>query len=155
MSEPQEARYSIRVTSRLTSIELDTLRVWERRYGFPRPERTAGGGRLYVREDIEALRLIRQALQQGYRPSEVVGKPSSELVRLLTETSGTPVAVARVAPTVGTLIDAIRRDDLAALRAELRQAAVLLGPKRFVVEVAHPACVQVGERWAKGQTLLL
>ena len=59
--EPGQARYSIRVTSRLTSIQLDTLRMWERRYGFPRPERTPGGSRVYTGADVDALTLIQRA----------------------------------------------------------------------------------------------
>lgn len=70
------AQYSIRVTSRLTAIELDTLRMWERRYGFPRPQRASGGSRVYSESDVESLKLIRRALENGYRPGEVVGKYS-------------------------------------------------------------------------------
>jgi DNA-binding transcriptional MerR regulator/methylmalonyl-CoA mutase cobalamin-binding subunit len=144
-------RYSIRVTSRLTSIELDTLRMWERRYGFPRPQRTSGGSRLYSEADVEALRLIQRALAQGYRPGEVVGKPRAELLQLIRATSEGPARSVTEAPTMAALLAALGREDLAALRAELRQAAVVLGPKRFVVEVAHPICVRVGELWADGK----
>jgi methanogenic corrinoid protein MtbC1 len=51
---------------------------------------------------------------------------------------------------MATLLAALGRDEVALLRAELRQAAVMLGPKRFLVEVAHPLCVRVGELWADG-----
>ncbi len=151
-SEPPEddARYSIRVTSRLTSIELDTLRMWERRYGFPRPERTSGGSRVYSPSDVEALKLIRLALEQGYRPGEVVGKPREELLQLIQATSHAPAATSAT-PTLASLLAALGRDDVAALRAELRQAAVMLGPKRFLVDVAHPLCVRVGDLWAEGK----
>ena len=33
---------SIAAVERDTGLSKDTLRVWERRYGFPRPERDAG-----------------------------------------------------------------------------------------------------------------
>ncbi len=148
---PGEARYSIRVTSRLTAIELDTLRMWERRYGFPRPRRTSGGSRVYTEADVEALKLIRRAMEQGYRPGEVVGKSRAELLELILVTSAAPVGKATTAPTLATMLAAVRRDDLSGLRAELRQAAMMLGPVRFVVEVAHPLCVRVGELWAEGQ----
>ncbi len=149
-AEPEEAHYSIRVTSRLTSIPLDTLRMWERRYGFPRPERTPGGSRVYAAGDVETLKLIQRALGRGYRPGEVVGKTRGELTLLLRATASTPAPAATGTPTIATLMDALRRDDLSALRAELRQAAVVLGPKRFLVEVAHPVCIRVGELWADG-----
>lgn len=145
------AKYSIRVTSRLTSIELDTLRMWERRYGFPRPERTSGGSRVYSEADVEALRLIKRALDQGYRPGEVVGKPLEELTQLVLVASEAPPRAATASATMGTILGAVGRDEVPLLRAELRQAAVMLGPKRFLADVAHPICVRVGELWADGK----
>ena len=150
-AEPDAAKYSIRVTSRLTSIELDTLRMWERRYGFPRPERTSGGSRVYSEADVEALRLIKRALEQGYRPGEIVGKPIDELTQLVFVASEAPSRAATATPTMATVLGALGRDEVALLRAELRRAAVMLGPKRFLAEVAHPLCVRVGELWADGK----
>jgi methanogenic corrinoid protein MtbC1 len=148
---PDEARYSIRVTSRLTSIELDTLRMWERRYGFPRPERTSGGSRVYSEADVEALKLVKRALDQGYRPGEVVGKSREELTQLVLVASQAPSPTEAATPTMATMLAALGRDEVPLLRAQLRQAAVMLGPKRFLVEVAHPICVRVGELWAEGK----
>ena len=148
---PDDARYSIRVTSRLTAIELDTLRMWERRYGFPRPERTSGGSRVYSESDVESLKLIRRALEQGYRPGEVVGKPREELMQLILVTSQAPSPGTGAAPTTASILAALGRDEIAVVRAELRQAAVVLGPKRFLIEVAHPLSVRVGELWAEGK----
>jgi hypothetical protein len=146
-----DGRYSIRVASRLTSIELDTLRMWERRYGFPRPERTGGGSRIYSESDIETLRLIRRSLELGYRPGEVVGKTRDELARLVLATSQAPVLASSPAPTLGSLLAALARDDIPTLHAELRQATLVLGAKRFITDVAHPLCVRVGELWAEGK----
>jgi methanogenic corrinoid protein MtbC1 len=168
--------YSIRVTSRLTAIELDTLRMWERRYGFPRPQRTSGGSRVYSASDVEVLKLIRRALEAGYRPGEIVGKPREELMQLILATSDPPVRasvgvaratgqvaqVAQVArevatdgpspgPSVASVLAAVGRDDVSGLRSALRQGALALGPKRFLTELAHPVCVQVGELWAAGK----
>jgi methanogenic corrinoid protein MtbC1 len=124
--------------------------MWERRYGFPRPERTRGGSRVYSAADVEALRLIKRAIEHGYRPGEVVGKPPGELTQLLVA-SETPSRRVAASPTVATILGALVRDEVALLRAELRQAAVMLGPKRFLADVAHPACVRVGELWADGR----
>lgn len=148
---PDAAKYSIRVTSRLTSIELDTLRMWERRYAFPRPERTSGGSRVYSEADVEALRLIKRALEQGYRPGEIVGKPLDELRQLVLVAGEAPSRAATASPTMATILGALGRDEVALLRAEFRQAAVMLGPRRFLTEVAHPVCVRVGELWADGK----
>ena len=41
----------------MLGISPNTLRSWERRYGFPQPHRSAGGHRQYSLTQIEALRL--------------------------------------------------------------------------------------------------
>jgi MerR family transcriptional regulator, light-induced transcriptional regulator len=41
----------------MLGISPNTLRSWERRYGFPRPLRSPGGHRQYALEEIESLRL--------------------------------------------------------------------------------------------------
>jgi MerR family transcriptional regulator, light-induced transcriptional regulator len=145
--------YSIRVASRLTGIPADTLRMWERRYGFPRPERTGGGSRTYTDEDIELLHLLSRALKAGYRPGEIVGKSREELEDILTQ-----VAPARpepliegALPTVRGLIQHLMSDDTEALATEMRRAALRLGSKRFVTEIAHPFVVEVGSMWEAGK----
>lgn len=139
------------MTSRLTAIELDTLRMWERRYGFPKPERSEGGSRVYSESDVETLKLIRRALELGHRPGEVVGKAQAELVHLIAATSGGSPAPSGSVPGLDALIRAVGDDDLRALRAELRQASVVLGAKRFVTDVAQPLTLRVGDLWAAGK----
>lgn len=123
--------------------------MWERRYGFPRAERTSGGSRLYSEADVEALKLIQRALKNGYRPREVVGKPLAELRQLVEVVTAAPTGATSGAPTLATILAAVERDDLVELRAELRQAALMLGPKRFLVELAHPLSVRVGQLWSQ------
>ncbi|MFO0664093.1 MAG: cobalamin-dependent protein [Polyangiaceae bacterium] len=146
------SEYSIRLVSRLTNLPPDTLRVWERRYGFPTPKRTPGGSRVYSRAELLMLSLIVRVLDAGYRPGEVVGKSRRELERLLRslevveEPRGTQPGDAALDQLLRTMV----RDDVVSLRAELVRAATRLGPKRFVTELAHPACVRVGEGWRRG-----
>lgn len=41
-----------------TGLAAGTIRMWETRYGFPVPQRTASGYRRYTRDDVEALRRV-------------------------------------------------------------------------------------------------
>src|SRR3954466_15099583 len=75
--------FGIGAVARMTGIDEHTLRIWERRYGFPRPERSSGGVRLYGAEDVRRLRLISRALSRGHRPGEVVAKDAETLEALL------------------------------------------------------------------------
>ncbi|MBX3198535.1 MAG: MerR family transcriptional regulator [Labilithrix sp.] len=90
-----EGAYSIRVVASQTGIPADTLRVWERRYGFPKPDRRPGGGRLYAPADVARLRLIARARSAGFRPGDVIALPDGEIARLLEGGAGTPAAPAR------------------------------------------------------------
>ncbi|MCB1912570.1 MAG: MerR family transcriptional regulator, partial [Rhodocyclaceae bacterium] len=64
--------YSIAAVERDTGLSKDTLRVWERRYGFPTPERDENGERLYPGDQLERLRLIKRLLDQGRRPAALM-----------------------------------------------------------------------------------
>src|SRR2546429_6664813 len=46
-------RSPISAVERETGLAKDTLRVWERRYGFPRPERDSAGDRRYPADRSE------------------------------------------------------------------------------------------------------
>ncbi|MGO9907216.1 MAG: MerR family DNA-binding transcriptional regulator [Solirubrobacteraceae bacterium] len=48
----------------LLDVGPSTLRAWERRFGFPNPQRSASGHRAYPHGEIAALRA---ALEQGPR----------------------------------------------------------------------------------------
>ena len=48
----------IRQVAELTGIAAATIRMWEQRYGFPDPARTASGYRMYTEEDVDALRRV-------------------------------------------------------------------------------------------------
>ena len=63
---------SIGALSKATGIPTNTLRTWERRYGFPTAIRTASGHRLYDASLVGHLTLILQALDRGHRPAQVL-----------------------------------------------------------------------------------
>jgi DNA-binding transcriptional MerR regulator len=141
--------HTIRVVAQTTSIPIGTLRMWERRYGFPHPDRTEEGNRrLYSDEDVARLRSIAEALRQGYRVGDVIHKSKAELDALLRATpSATPGgAIADVA----RLIELLKKEDVDGLQRALRSAALAMGPKRFVVDLAQPLAVRVGDEWAMG-----
>ena len=75
---PQPPTVSIAAVERDTGLSKDTLRVWERRYGFPQPERDAYGERVYPSEQVDKLRLVKRLMDQGHRPGKISG-PSIEL----------------------------------------------------------------------------
>jgi DNA-binding transcriptional MerR regulator len=56
--------FGISVAAEMVSMQVQNLRVYERR-GLLRPDRTAGGTRLYSPEDLGRLERIRDLLAEG------------------------------------------------------------------------------------------
>ncbi|CAN5612951.1 hypothetical protein BH11ACT8_BH11ACT8_11830 [soil metagenome] len=56
--------YAISIAAQLVSMEIQNLRVYERR-GLVAPDRSAGGSRLYSSADIERLRRVGELLGDG------------------------------------------------------------------------------------------
>jgi len=56
--------YAISVAAEMVSMQIQNLRVYERR-GLVEPDRTPGGTRLYSSDDVERLGRIRDLLAEG------------------------------------------------------------------------------------------
>jgi len=143
--------YSIRVASRLTGVSSDTLRMWERRYGFPKPVRNESQVRVYTDADIERLVLISRALKAGYRSGEVIHRDTEELRSLLVASVRVEPDGDRRTPTIESIMSMLVADDPDGLRDELRRSVALLGPKQFLMDVVAPLVEQVGIAWAAGR----
>ena len=62
--------FTIGSVARLLDVPPATIRTWEARYGLIVPARSQGGQRLYSREQVEQLRLVRDTIAAGRRPAE-------------------------------------------------------------------------------------
>jgi DNA-binding transcriptional MerR regulator/methylmalonyl-CoA mutase cobalamin-binding subunit len=141
--------FTIAAVERDTGLAKDTLRVWERRYGFPQPERDANGERLYPAIQVERLRLIKRLMDQGFRPGKLVVADDSELLAL-----GSPPQHAQAAPSDAVLEEIImltRANDAAGLRSALSQTMHRQGLQRFVLETVPLLNAAVGDAWMRGQ----
>ena len=73
---------SIASVERETGIGKDTLRVWERRYGFPTPGRDAFGERSYPQDQVDLLRVVKRLIDAGHRPGRILRLEPSQIVAL-------------------------------------------------------------------------
>lgn len=64
MTRSNQGVFAISVAAAMVSMEVQNLRVYERR-GLLRPDRTAGGTRLYSADDVVRLERIRDLLADG------------------------------------------------------------------------------------------
>lgn len=144
---------TIAAVERDTGLSKDALRVWERRYGFPAPQRDGSGERAYPIDQVEKLRLIKRLMNAGHRPGRIVGEPIEALQQLSDRSAPTSPrsADAIAAPDLRAYLDRLRAHDVDGLRRALTQAQLRLGLGRFVTEVLTPLNTLIGDAWMRGQ----
>nr|WP_316641615.1 MerR family transcriptional regulator [uncultured Roseateles sp.] len=133
-----------------TGLSKDILRVWERRYGFPSPERDAQGERVYGPAQLHKLRLIKRLMLLGHRPGRIVSGEVPALEALLEQARSSPALVAPVnaeSHDLAGFFGLLRGHDVDGVRRQLSQWLLRLGLARFVIEVVAPLNTQVGEAW--------
>jgi hypothetical protein len=103
----------------MTGVSRERLRTWERRHGFPRPVRAAGGPRRYRASDAARVVAVREATEGGVPVAHAISQ-------------------ARTAPTAGHA--GIAPDAARSLVSDLPlPLATVTGPEPLVVEYVNDA----------------
>ena len=141
---------NISAVERETGLSKDVLRVWERRYAFPKPFRNENGERLYTTVEVAKLRAVKRLMDVGMRPGKIILCSQQELDAL---------AEARIAPRSADLAPALERGIVAMLKTHdataLQQALANLlmkqGLQRFVLDTLTPLNRAIGDAWMRGE----
>ncbi|MFU8815487.1 MAG: MerR family transcriptional regulator [Pseudomonadales bacterium] len=91
MSKTDTSHYNIGAAARLSGVSREKIRIWERRYGAVTPSRDDTNHRLYSREDIERLSLIRKLTAAGHGVSSVATLSLTALQARLRDQAGVEV----------------------------------------------------------------
>lgn len=145
---------SIGAVARETGISIEALRMWERRYGFPRSIRLPSGHRRYPLNEIERLRLASRALEAGFRARDVAGASIDDLTRMLQSARQAEDRAARHRgenPVIARWKKLMTGFDETQLTAEFHREWSELGPLNFVVERAVPLMQAIGHGWEAGE----
>ena len=152
--------WSIAEVERETGLGKDTLRVWERRYGFPTPLRDRLGERAYPDEQVQRLRLVKRLMDAGHRPGKVVPLDMAQLQALLEAPPVTRKQIIRKAvlsaPKTAlqeedAWVQWLTEDRTDLIRQALQQQIVRQGLGKVVDQLVAPLCVLVGESWMRGE----
>jgi methylmalonyl-CoA mutase cobalamin-binding subunit len=133
---------------RQTGIRPATLRMWEKRYGFPQPLRDQHGDRVYPLNQVDRLRAARRLIDQGIRPSKIFsGGAGFDEVG-----AAAPATIAdALAGQYGPLLELMRAYRLDELHSHFQYRLLDLGLRRFVIELLAPLTTAVGLAWGRGE----
>lgn len=121
----------------MLNVSANTLRAWERRFDYPKPQRTAGKHRVYVHGEVAALR---DALRDGLSISSAVSRARESL------RSDTHI-----------LVGALSSFELERADGAMEAALAMRSVERTVEEVLLPSVAELARRngtdsaaWALG-----
>jgi DNA-binding transcriptional MerR regulator len=160
----QTPTFNLKAVVRETGVKPDTLRAWERRYGLPQPQRSAGRHRLYSQHDIETIKWLIARQQEGISISRAV-----DLWHSLEAEGQDPLqAMAYARPEVkaltvslpeGGAVAELRQAWIAAcltfnrqgVEQVLAQAFAFYPPEVAWVELLQKGLAEIGEGWYRGE----
>jgi methanogenic corrinoid protein MtbC1 len=152
--------FNLKVVLKETGIAADTLRAWERRYGLPMPQRSAGGHRLYSQRDIETIKWLMKRQEDGLSISRAVDLWKEEAASGLDPLAGSSSTAATALVPVqyqaaNATLDSLRARwieacmDFSESTAEqiLNQAFSMFPVEAVCLEILQRGMSEIGERW--------
>ena len=142
----------INAVERETGISKELLRMWERRYGFPSPERDAQGDRIYPPDQVNKLRVVRRLIDAGFRPGKIVNLGLIELEQLVNSHQPTNLQVTTKSPPhlEQELLAVLKSRDPYAVSQYLNHQLIRMGLEAFVLDLMQHANSFVGDAWMRG-----
>jgi len=162
MSLSKNPAFNLKVVLQETNIAADTLRAWERRYGLPMPQRTAGGHRLYSQYDIETIKWLLARQAEGLSISRAVDlwnehnasgvDPLAGITpSALTSTQATPAIYISPDTNLDSLraqwIEACMKFSEANSEQVLNQAFSMFPVEAVCMEILQKGMVEIGSLW--------
>ncbi len=137
-----KGKYTVNEVEERTSVPASTLRQWERRYGFPSPERSDSGYRLYSDADLQSINAMKRHIDDGIPASR-----AAELVRRMNPAAKGPRPLREMQQE---LVNALLNLDEDRADTVLSEAHSLHPVEAVMFELICPTLVQIGQMWHDG-----
>jgi len=159
--------YNLSAVVKETGLKPPTIRAWERRYGMPHPQRTAGGHRQYSQRDIDMLNWLIARQESGMSISHAV-----KLWRILNNQGDDPLHDPEPFLTIGAYratlpqtstevtnlrdewVDACLSFDRLSAEQVLVRAFALFTPEVVCIQLLQAGLSKIGDLWYQGQVTI-
>lgn len=152
--------YNIGAVERMTGIPPATLRVWERRYDFPNPERTSGGHRIYTEREVERLKWVKERIDAGMQTSQAVEalqtlEKEGAFPERRTLLAASPPSAKRENPALATLqtdlTEVLLSTQIAKADQILGETLALYPIEDLILHIIRPTLREIGDSWLNGE----
>ena len=139
--------YSIKEVETLSGIKAHTLRIWEQRYDFLRPERTDTNIRHYTDDQLKLILNVATLNRSGIKISKIVAMDEKELASKVLKSYD---LTAEPDSLTDSLIHAMLDFDEKRFEKALSSAIVKLGFEDTFTKLIVPFLVRTGALWSTG-----
>lgn len=142
-----DAVYPINAVSKLTGVSCHALRVWERRYGFPVPQRSASGHRRYGVEQVQLIKRISEMARSGRSIGELIAGMQAGRLKIEVEPQPGIQASNGDACPLDEFMTQLLQGELNAAVEYYEKLESGMPADELVSNVIAPALTETGERW--------
>ncbi len=136
--------FTIKDIENLSGIKAHTIRIWEQRYSFLKPQRSDTNIRYYTNEDLKTILNIALLNKYGFKVSHI-NKMSAEVIAeniLSLSDSG-----AKEHLTVNRLLECMVDYDVETFETTLNENIITFGMEKMVIKIIFPFLQKVGTLW--------
>jgi len=148
MTEEHPVLLPINAVERETGVSKELLRMWERRYDYPKPLRDSQGDRIYPIDQVNKLRVLRRLIECGFRPGKIIELELPELEKLLKSHGRNSV---ECSPELeAELLAVLKSRDTHRVREYLSHQLIKQGLQTFVLDFLQYTNLIIGNAWMHG-----
>lgn len=136
--------FTIKDLENLSGIKAHTIRIWEQRYSFIKPNRTETNIRFYSNEELKVILNISLLNKYGYKISHIDKMSEAEIKEKLLSLSNVQAQQERI---VNTLIQYMIDLDMEHFEQVLDNHIMSKGIDRTITQVLFPFLERIGILW--------
>lgn len=139
--------FTIKDLENLTGIKAHTIRIWEQRYGFLKPQRTDTNIRYYNNEELKKILNIALLNKYGFKISHIDKMTADDIKAKLLTINNVQAQQERV---VNSLIQAMVDMDLEGFEDTLEDQIAAKGIEKTIHQTIFPFMERIGVLWITG-----
>lgn len=155
-----EAFYTMKIVTEKTGLNQHVIRVWEKRYGAIKPQRTGTNRRVYDEADITKLEFLKLLTDNGYPISQIANKDVDELSELIVKDKlslhhksnyAIDTIVHEPKDVIQKCIEYLSKFETNELESILLDESVKHSQFDFITKIIEPLLIEVGNKWSSGE----
>ncbi len=139
--------FTIKDLENLSGIKAHTIRIWEQRYGFLKPQRTETNIRYYSNDELKTVLNVALLNKYGFKISHISRMQPEEITDRLLSLTDLKATQERL---VNELIKSMVDMDMLRFEKLLNDHIILRGIERTVLQIIFPFLEKIGILWQTG-----